>query len=408
MVVVMVGLPARGKTHMARRMARYLTWLGKRARVFNVGNYRREHLGADQPASFFDPANPEGMAARRRMAEAALDDVFAWLDRGGEVALYDATNSTRRRRAWVADQCAARGVGVLFVESRCDDPDVIEANIRETKLSSPDYQGRAATEAVADFRERIAFYERAYEPLGDGDGDASWVSVIDLGNRVVLNRLQGYWPGRLVTFLTHLHTVPRRVFLVRHGESAYNAAGRIGGDSSLTARGRAFADNLARFLEAELGDRTVRVWTSTLRRSLETALPLAHRTRTWRALDEIDAGVMDGLTYDAIAERYPEEAAARRADKLRYRYPRGESYEDVIARLEPVVLELERQRKPVVLIGHQAVLRAIYGYLTDVPLTEVPHLSIPQHTVLALTPKTYGCEEVRHPLPPHLDREAPS
>jgi hypothetical protein len=44
---------------------------------------------------------------------------------------------------------------------------------------------------------------------------------------------------------------------------------------------------------------------------------------------------------------------ARKQDKLRYRYPRGESYLDVIQRLEPVIIELERQRSPVVVIAHQ-------------------------------------------------------
>ena len=38
LALVMVGLPARGKTHMARRVARYLRWLGVRTKVFNVGN----------------------------------------------------------------------------------------------------------------------------------------------------------------------------------------------------------------------------------------------------------------------------------------------------------------------------------------------------------------------------------
>lgn len=39
----------------------------------------------------------------------------------------------------------------------------------------------------------------------------------------------------------------------------------------------------------------------------------------WRALDEIDAGICDGMTYAGIAEKYPDEFAARKADKLRYR-----------------------------------------------------------------------------------------
>jgi 6-phosphofructo-2-kinase/fructose-2,6-biphosphatase 2 len=37
LAVVMVGLPARGKSYTARRIERYLSWLGYRTGVFNVG-----------------------------------------------------------------------------------------------------------------------------------------------------------------------------------------------------------------------------------------------------------------------------------------------------------------------------------------------------------------------------------
>jgi hypothetical protein len=46
LAIIMVGLPARGKTYCSRKLARYLTWLGSKARIFNVGNYRRDALGA--------------------------------------------------------------------------------------------------------------------------------------------------------------------------------------------------------------------------------------------------------------------------------------------------------------------------------------------------------------------------
>ncbi|KAL6577035.1 hypothetical protein OROMI_011311 [Orobanche minor] len=42
--------------------------------------------------------------------------------------------------------------------------------------------------------------------------------------------------------------------------------------------------------------------------------------------------------------------------------------------LEPVIIELERQRAPVVVISHQAVLRALYAYFADRPLKEIPHI----------------------------------
>ena len=41
---------------------------------------------------------------------------------------------------------------------------------------------------------------------------------------------------------------------------------------------------------------------------------------------------------------------------------------DVIQRLEPVVIEIERERECVCVVAHQAILRAIYGYFTKTPL----------------------------------------
>ena len=98
----MVGLPARGKTYIARKLARYLSWSGYQAEVFNVGNYRREQFGAQVPASFFDPSNPDGLQSRKQAAQVAMNDMLAWFGGGGEIGVYDATNSTHSRRSRVS------------------------------------------------------------------------------------------------------------------------------------------------------------------------------------------------------------------------------------------------------------------------------------------------------------------
>jgi broad specificity phosphatase PhoE/predicted kinase len=394
---VMVGLPARGKTFIARKVARYLSWLGHNTRVFNVGAYRRERLGSHQQHSFFDPLNVEATAARRDVALAALDDSLAWLDATGEIAIYDATNSTRDRRALVKQRFEASGVQVVFIESICDDPAIIEANIRATKARSPDYAGIPEEEAVRDFRMRIAHYEHTYEDVGEDEG--SFVKIVDVGRLVVAHTIRGYLPARIVFFLVNTHTQARPVYLTRHGESEFNVLGRIGGDAPLSATGRTYARTLAEWARGEIDDDVV-VWTSTLRRTTETADPLGRVYTTMRALDEIDAGVCDGMTYAEIAEAMPAEYAARAADKFRYRYPRGESYQDVIQRLEPVIFEIERERAPVLVIGHQAVLRALYAYMMDQPPDACPRIPVPLHTVIELTPTAYGCEERRIELPP--------
>ena len=68
-------------------------------------------------------------------------------------------------------------------------------------------------------------------------------------------------------------------------------------------------------------------------------------------------------------------------NKLGYRYPRGESYLDVISRLDPLVQELESYQEPVLIVGHQGVLRLIYAYFTGMDRTEACNASIPLNTV---------------------------
>ncbi len=395
----MVGLPARGKSYIARKLARYLHWLGHDTRVFNVGSYRRDLLGAQKTNEFFSPDNPEGIALRLKVAEVALEDMLGWFDRGLEVGIYDATNSTRERRAMVRARCEERGIDVIFVETVCDDPTVVDRNVRETKLFSPDYAGVEPEQAVRDFLQRIAHYERAYETVTDDEG--SYVKLIDEGEKLVAYRIDGAVPARAVFFLMNLQTRTRTVWLTRHGESIFNVEDRVGGDADLSPRGVAYARSLAAFMETRAESEDVgpiSVWTSQLRRTAQTASYLREPAIGWRALNEIEAGVCDGMTYSEIRRAYPYDFAARAEDKLGYRYPRGESYFDLIQRLEPMIIETERCVTPILVIGHQAVLRALYAYLMDIPPEECPFLPMPLHTIIELVPNAYGCSERRYEL----------
>ncbi|KAF2070603.1 hypothetical protein CYY_008079 [Polysphondylium violaceum] len=402
-VLVMVGLPARGKTYVARKICRMLNWMLVPAKVFNVGEYRRLRIGAGQPHDFFDPYNPEGIKARLHMAVAALDDMISWLHNGGRVGIYDATNSTNERRQLVEKRCQREKMNVIFVESICNDLDVVEANIKETKLLSPDYQGVDSNKAVQDFRERIAHYMKVYETV---EGETTrYIKLYDVGKKIEVNNITGYIPSRVVFFLMNLHIHPRPIWLTRHGESEFNAQERIGGDSDLTERGDTYAHQLAVWISewaskvrADGYDGEVVVWTSSLKRAIRTAQYISQPKVVMRALDEIDAGICDGMTYQEIQEKMPDERAARESDKLQYRYPRGESYEDVIQRLEPLLLELERTKLPVLIVSHQATLRCLYSYLHGKVKEECPFLNIPLHTLIQLTPKAYGCEETTFKL----------
>ena len=115
LVVVMVGLPARGKTYIARKLGWYLSWLGYRAKVFNVGNYRRDRFGAQVPASFFDPDNEEGLASRKQAAVAALQEEGVARCRPRETLAQEVAltgeHEWRQRRDLVRDRGDGIGVG---------------------------------------------------------------------------------------------------------------------------------------------------------------------------------------------------------------------------------------------------------------------------------------------------------
>ncbi|KAK9452730.1 6-phosphofructo-2-kinase-domain-containing protein [Dipodascopsis uninucleata] len=387
--VVMVGLPARGKSLIAQKIVRYLSWLSIPAKCFNVGNYRR--LAAAHPtAEFFDINNPEGERLRRQAAEAAISDLFRWLEEeNGMIAILDATNTTKARRDWILEICRRHDIEPMFVESWCDDEDLIMQNIMDVKTTSPDYIGQDPESAALDFRNRIRNYEKIYETIVETD--ITYVKLINVGSQVIINRIQSYLESRIVYYLMNLHIKPRCIWLSRHGESIFNLEGKIGGDSDLSSRGREYARQLPRLTRMSVGDRPLTVWTSTLKRTQQTAKYLPYRQLTWKALDELDAGQCDSLTYEDIESRYPEDFAARDENKYEYRYPGGESYRDVVIRLEPIIMELERQEN-IMIVTHQAVLRCIYAYFMNVPQDRSPWMEVPLHTLIKLEPKAYGTE----------------
>ena len=242
LIIVMVGLPARGKSYVTKKVARYLNWLQHDTKIFNVGERRRVAAGApsrvgtpanqhvdglgiitstlhvfeattslnsilsentilnkstftaptltngilhpdepghgllpppaldthetwfndsdsslqngddrsrgafgvlptftksqdipkietlEQSADFFDPENEKASQLREQVAMSTLDELLDYiLDQGGSVGIFDATNSTLKRRKLIMNRIRERAgpeIGVLFLESLCVDENV--------------------------------------------------------------------------------------------------------------------------------------------------------------------------------------------------------------------------------------------------------------------------------------------
>lgn len=401
--LVMVGLPARGKSYITNKLSQYLTWMGFETKVFNVGQARRKAAGyAVQNHEFFSSSDEHARRMREEIAFGVLDDLLDWLAHDpSRVGVFDATNTTMERRRKIRETCITRNVPTLFIESICDDPVVLEQNIN-LKLKNNDYKEVDPAQARADFLLRVKAYEERYQTISvqEEAENMRYVKLYNVGKKITTHLCTGYLPGQISMFLTNCHIVPRKIFLSRHGQSQDNVKELLGGDSHLTAKGIAYARSLAKYLH-ELNIDNLTIWTSALHRTRETAKfvnlfsePYGRKYHIVqsRLLNEIDAGACNHMTYKQIQKELPHEFKAREADKLRYRYPQGgESYTDLIERLKPIIIELERYRTPVLVICHQAVMRVLLSYFIRRPQNECPHLECPLHNLVQLTPGPYDC-----------------
>lgn len=133
------------------------------------------------------------------------------------IQVFDATNSTHERRKMIEEIVVKqRKFKLLFVESICDDPNIIEQNIMEVKVSSPDYTNMNKEEAMEDFRLRIEHYQEKYQPLDEvAEKDFSYMKIYNTGEKIIIHKHEGHIQSRIVYFLMSCHISRRHIYLTR-------------------------------------------------------------------------------------------------------------------------------------------------------------------------------------------------
>lgn len=118
-LVATVGLPARGKTHLAHAIQRYLFWLGVTCKVFNLANVRRDVLGPveDLPSDYFGtgPKSDETAAKKKQVQAQVKHQIEEFFEQGGQVAVYDANNSNQKQRDEIRKHFSERKVQIMFI-----------------------------------------------------------------------------------------------------------------------------------------------------------------------------------------------------------------------------------------------------------------------------------------------------
>lgn len=458
LAIVCVGLPARGKSYITKKLERYLNWSQYNTRIFNVGNTRRQlnvfvpskhpvagpksrdsdaACDTSHAADFFDANNKDNFHLREKWAKETLDHLLDFLLlEDGNVGIFDATNTTKERRSWIIETINKRTHGtvkILFLESICNDPQLIEKNIH-LKLQGPDYRSMDAKLALEDFKGRLVNYEAVYETidedeeLSNSEYDIQYVKIINAGKKVISYNISGYLSSQCVFFLLNFNLTDRQIWLTCNGESLDNIERKKGGDSDLSRNGVAFAKALPKFISKKRQEFKLRqftkeyvhdtstfvtrpsvssqrnnfnqqfnIWTSTLKRTVQTAQFFPNDEyimKSFRTLNNISCGSFNNITEDDFKLLHPIEYMESIENKLSYRYPglAGESYLDVISRLKLIIIEIERLKDHVLIISHRIIIRVLLCYFMNLNKEMLTELDIQHGYVYCIEPKPYGLD----------------
>lgn len=387
--------------------------------------------------------------------------------RKDRVSIFDATNSTKERREWVLKECTCRvkrsgkPTGVIFVESICDDEDLLHANFMTKVNNSPDYKDMNVKEAMDDLLSRVKKYEEAYETIDDDS--QSYIKIFNLSSKMLVNHIYGRMAKSIVPALMAWNIGTRPVFICRAGQTM-NESDRANMNCSMSRsenlgrQGKAFRDALFGYMKVECLDFIRRRQKASFSPDLNTGtsisgmmnrgfgshvdltslssqhehneedeyvgldgvtplpfpchilsstMPRARQTVEWdnmpypvemlSNLNPLDKGDFTGEELEDLALKHPDWYNQLVADPFYTRFPGGECYGDLTSRLESVVVDIEQQVGPVLVVSHVSVLQVLVAYFRNTPVENCTSIAIPLNTMMKFTPaKGGGWQESQH------------
>jgi 6-phosphofructo-2-kinase/fructose-2,6-biphosphatase 2 len=168
----------------------------------------------------------------------------------------------------------------------------------------------------------------------------------------------------------------RKIYITRHGESINNILNIIGGNSELSKNGIKYSN----YLEKYFRDINIEIYTSSLKRTIQTGLGIKGEHKIIPELNEIYSGDFEGLKLNELKIMYPIEYTKRNEDKYNNKYPNGESYKDLKHKIYPILDMIDMyDKRPLLIICHKAICRILYSYFSNKSLKNSTNIDIDLH-----------------------------
>lgn len=442
MIVIMVGLPGRGKTYVAQHILRYFMWNHYKCCRFTHQSYRKRATGT--AASF-----PTHVPDAERLTSALLaTEINEYFSTGGNLAIIDGTHSTQLRRQTLREILLERtglpSNRIIFVEVFSNDHALIMSNVLLAKEASRD----PSPTFVEDYMTNMRQHEEVYKTLtAQTDGEISFIRI-ENQQTYNLNRIDGWLQSRLAYMLHNLRHTPLPLYMTRSGEYEDLVSGRVGGNSRLSKAGEAYSKALFEFMKNEMCGQHFVVMSSCAARCTQTVRHFVHaalknrevvqeppapahlpppplsqalgsseslsssqgsqsgiapsvstlsnetancRVAYFPTLDDINHGDCEGQLWSDINATLPNTMASMKGDPYHVAWPNGESLDQLFTgRLEPHIHEIQASSQPVLVVSHTSLIQGFFAYFGmsrggGVISPEVAHkIVVPIHSVIRI------------------------
>jgi broad specificity phosphatase PhoE len=269
-------------------------------------------------------------------------------------------------------------------------------------------------------------HEKIYKTLSAAtDKDYCFIRIEEQ-RRYNFNNINGTTPSKLAYLLHNLRHSPVDLYITRSGEYS-EVEGRLGGNSSLTERGKAYSRALFEFMQQEVTGPQLVVMSSSALRCVQTVASFVDAITSsgcsffshsfqispqtplvgagapfeeqgtrfhvgyYPTLCDINHGDCEGQLIADIQKMFPNTIANIRADPYHIAWPSGESIEQVFTgRLEPHIHEIQASLHPVLIVSHTPILQGLYAYFVStedgrhIQPEDAPSIDIPMHSVIRI------------------------
>lgn len=190
-IIILVGLPATGKSTISKQLTTYMNrFTNYKTKIYNCGKVRREILNDinqndsdsfEQQKStpkgfhsyeFFDPNNEVFKFKRELIAMQSLNKIIDDLHCNTiNLGVLDATNTTQERRTnlirLIQNKIDSQELvlnNLIILDIQCNDEVLIKYNIN-AKTNNEDYRNYDVNKSIEDFTKRLENYNKAYQPI---------------------------------------------------------------------------------------------------------------------------------------------------------------------------------------------------------------------------------------------------